>query len=143
MWRVKVGLASERSYSSLLKRAYSKLPKEVYARDRFEVPKPKSEMSGNRTFLYNFREISDRIRRDSTIVLKYLSKELGTSGVIEGDYAVFKGRFSNEPIEKLVRSFVEKEVLCPVCKQPDTRVVREGRIRFLVCDACGAKSSVR
>ena len=113
------------------------------ARDRFEVPQPKSEITGNRTFLYNFKEICGRIRREQDVVLTFLSKELGTSGVVEGEYAVFKGRFDKQSVSNLVNNFVGREVLCPVCKQPDTRAMREGRIRVLVCDACGARTPIK
>ncbi len=136
-------MSTETQYKRFLKKAYKNLPKQVFTSERFEVPAPKSEMVGNRTFLYNFREICDRIRRDQSTVLKFLSKELGTSGVIDGDYAVFKGQFNNEAIKTLLDSFISREVLCPVCNKPDTKVVREGRINFLVCEACGAKSSIR
>lgn len=136
-------MTTQTQYEKYLKKAYSQLPEQVSSKDRFEVPKPNSEAVGSRTFIYNFKEICDRIRRDQSQVLKYLSKELGTSGVIDGEYAVFKGRFSKESVMRLVDAFISREVLCPVCNKPDTKIVREGRIDFLVCEACGAKSSIR
>jgi len=33
-------------------------------------------------------------------------------------------------------------VICPVCNRPDTQIVRERRLGFLQCDACGARSSI-
>ena len=136
-------MTTETQYNKYLNKAYSQLPEQVSSEDRFEVPQPKSEAVGNRTFIYNFKEVCDRIRRDQDQVLKYLSKELGTSGVFDGDYAVFKGRFSKDSIKRLIDGFVSREVICPVCNKPDTKIVREGRIDFLVCEACGAKSSIR
>jgi translation initiation factor 2 subunit 2 len=38
---------------------------------------------------------------------------------------------------------LEGYVICPVCKRPDTRIVKEKRLSFLVCNACGAKSSIK
>ncbi|MEM2273205.1 MAG: hypothetical protein QXX56_03185, partial [Candidatus Bathyarchaeia archaeon] len=34
-------------------------------------------------------------------------------------------------------------VNCPICKRPDTKIIKEKRFNFLVCEACGAKSPVR
>jgi translation initiation factor 2 subunit 2 len=34
-------------------------------------------------------------------------------------------------------------VICPICKRPDTKIVKERRFHFLICEACGAKSSIR
>jgi translation initiation factor 2 subunit 2 len=38
---------------------------------------------------------------------------------------------------------MEGFVTCPVCKRPDTKIVKEKRLSFLVCNACGAKSSIK
>jgi len=29
------------------------------------------------------------------------------------------------------------------CKRPDTKLVKEKRLSFLVCNACGAKSAIK
>jgi len=133
----------EETYKKFLDRALSQLPPEVSRKDRFEIPEPVSSVSGNRTILYNLKEICDRLRRKREHLLKYLSKELATSGNIDGTHTVFQGRFDNATIRKLIERYVQEFVYCPTCHQPDTRIVREDRYNFLVCDACGARSSVK
>ena len=51
----------------------------------------------------------------------------------------------NEMIEIPIFSmrYLEGYVVCPVCKRPDTKIVKEKRLSFLVCNACGAKSSIK
>ena len=34
-------------------------------------------------------------------------------------------------------------VECPTCQSPDTKVEKENRISFLICEACGAKSTIK
>jgi translation initiation factor 2 subunit 2 len=46
-------------------------------------------------------------------------------------------------MEKKLESYVKGYVLCKECKKPDTKLIREDRITFLKCDACGAKSPVK
>jgi len=133
----------EREYERLLSKARSSLPPSIFKKDRFELPKPDVLVSGNTTTLRNFKEICDRLRRSQDSVLKFLSGGLGTSGTTDGSRAVFKGRFGTESIEQLINRYIRYFVLCPVCDQPDTKVVKQGRFRFIVCDACGAKSPVR
>lgn len=133
----------EDDYEKLLDRARSELPPEVLKRKRFELPRPTSFVSGNRTVLHNFKEVCDRLRRDQGHLLKFLSKELATAGTINGTRAVFQGKFDVRSMERLVDRYAREFVLCPVCHQPDTRIVREDRFYFLVCDACGARSSIR
>jgi translation initiation factor 2 subunit 2 len=130
-------------YKELLKRGRSQLPPEVFERKRFEVPKPRSLTVGMRTVVHNFKEICDAFNRDPQHLLRYLSREMATAGTINGVRAIFQGKFSEDTIERLVQHYASAFVICPVCKRPDTRIVREKRLSFLVCEACGAKSSVR
>ena len=133
----------EKEYERLLDKARSALPPGLFKRERFELPKPEVIVFGNRTVLLNFKVICDRLRRSQSSVLRFLSGGLGTSGMIDGSRVVFKGRFRAGSIEQLIDRYIRYFVLCPVCGKPDTRIVKEGRFRFLVCDACGAKSSLR
>ena len=133
----------EKEYEKLLSKARSSLPPSVLKKERFKLPNLEFLVSRNKTILRNFKEICDRLRRSQGSVLKFLSGGLGTSGTIDGPRAVFKGRFRTESVGQLIDRYIRYFVLCPVCGQPDTKIVKEGRFRFLVCEACGAKSSVR
>ncbi len=134
---------SEGNYRKLLDRAIAQLPPESLKKDRFEIPKPVSSISGNRTVLFNLKDICDRLKRDRSHFLKYLAGELATSGTIDGNRAIFQGNFDNKTLEQLVERYVSEFVLCPVCHQPDTKISRKDRVYFLVCEACGASSSIR
>lgn len=134
---------SEAEYEKWLDRGYGKLPKTTLKKERFEIPEVKSFIVGNRTFIKNFRQICGLINREEQHLLRFLARELATAGNIEGEQAVFQGKFNEALIRRLVEDYVKEYVICPVCRSPDTKIVREGRFRFLVCEACGAKSSVR
>ncbi|MCW3977289.1 MAG: translation initiation factor IF-2 subunit beta [Candidatus Bathyarchaeota archaeon] len=130
-------------YNELLERARSQLPPDVSERKRFEVPKPRSITIGMKTFVQNFKEICDALNRDPQHLLRYLSREMATAGTLSGSRAVFQGRFRYDTIERLIQHYTVVFVTCPVCKRPDTRIVKEKRLSFMVCEACGARSSVR
>lgn len=130
-------------YKELLKRARSQLPPDVLERKRFEVPKPRSITIGMKTIIRNFKDICDALNRDPQHLLRYLSREMATAGTLNGSRAVFQGRFRYDTIERLVQHYTVVFVTCPVCKRPDTKIVKEKRLSFMVCEACGAKSSVR
>jgi translation initiation factor 2 subunit 2 len=134
---------AEERYTELLDKALSQLPSDVAQKERFELTEPSSSIMGNRTILYNLKEICDRLRREREHLLTYLSKELATAGSLDGTSAVFQGRFNNATIKRLIERYAQEFVFCEVCNKPDTRLVKDGRYTFLVCDACGAKSSVK
>jgi translation initiation factor 2 subunit 2 len=130
-------------YEELLKRAMEKLPKTMEKRERFEVPKIVCEASGNKTVLKNFGEILTVLRRDSGHLAKYLSKELATSAPVQDNALIFQGKISREILQKKIDDYVKEFVRCKECGNPDTKFVKEGRIHFLVCEACGAKKPMR
>jgi translation initiation factor 2 subunit 2 len=130
-------------YEELLNRVYSKLPEKVLRRERFNVPKVRRSYEGNKTVIHNFKEIIDKLNRDQQHIYKYLVKNLGTAGVIQGSKLVLHGVFSTEEIEEVIEEYVKDYVICPECKSPDTHIEKEGRISYLQCDACGARHSLR
>jgi len=133
---------AEMNYEKLLERAHSQLPPGAFKFDRFEIPRPICLIVGNRTLVTNFKEICDRLRRDQTHLLRFLARELATAGTVEGVRAVFQGKFGSTIIERLIERYVQEFVRCTVCGQPDTKIVREDRIHFMICEACGAKSPI-
>ncbi|QHN08397.1 translation initiation factor IF-2 subunit beta [Methanothermobacter sp. THM-2] len=130
-------------YEKLLERAIEQLPPEVFETKRFEVPKAYSVIQGNRTFIQNFREVADALNRDPQHLLKFLLRELGTAGNLEGGRAILQGKFTHFLINERIADYVNKFVICHECNRPDTRIIREGRISLLKCEACGAKAPLK
>ncbi|MBS7657207.1 translation initiation factor IF-2 subunit beta [Candidatus Bathyarchaeota archaeon] len=131
------------NYEKMLDEAYSKLPREVSKHERFEIPKISCTTFGARTIFYNFKEVCDILNRDPVHVLRYLSKEMATAGVIDENRAIFQGKFELETCTQILKRYVNEFVICPVCKRPDTKIVKEKRLFFLVCEACGARSPIK
>ncbi|WP_409199837.1 translation initiation factor IF-2 subunit beta [Methanobrevibacter sp. DSM 116169] len=130
-------------YENLLTRAIDQLPPEVFEHKRFKIPKAYSDIQGNRTFIKNFKEVSERLNRDPQHVLKFLLRELGTAGNLEGGRAILQGKFTHYLINERLEEYVEKYVICQECNRPDTKIIREGRISILKCEACGAKAPLK
>ncbi|MGC8998622.1 MAG: translation initiation factor IF-2 subunit beta [Candidatus Bathyarchaeia archaeon] len=130
-------------YEALLKRARSQLPEITSKRERLEIPNLHYTVVGMRTIIHNFKEIAEILNRDPQHILKFLTGELATAAIMQESRVIFQGKFPRETIERLLQRYMETFVICPVCKRPDTKIVKEKRLSFLVCEACGAKSSVR
>jgi translation initiation factor 2 subunit 2 len=130
-------------YESLLNKAYEKLPKIEEHIDRFKIPIVETMIQGNQTIIKNFSQITEILRRDSSHILKFLAKELATPAGLDGARAIFQSKISQKMIQQKLEIYVNDYVLCRECKRPDTKLIKEGRITFLKCEACGAKSSVK
>ncbi len=131
-------------YEKLLKKVQDKISEtRKVSGSRFELPKVDIMWQGNRTFFRNFAEFPKLLRRDHEKILQYLSKEFATPAQYAGDKAVFVGKKEPHEFTSLLERYVKEYLECPTCKSPDTRVERANRVNFLVCEACGAKSSLK
>ena len=131
------------SYEKLLERGMKKIPKPSGSGGRFQIPKARVLNQGMKTIIANFLEISGALRREPNHLMKFLLKELATSGEISGKAAEFTGRFPPSLIDKKIEIYVKGRVLCQECGKPDTKLIRRDRLEFLKCDACGAKHPVK
>jgi translation initiation factor 2 subunit 2 len=127
----------------MLDEALKQVPKVSSEEGRLKVPEPDVETVGNRTTLRNLKEIANALNRKPNHLMKYLLRELGTAGNLEGTRGVFQGRFWKSALRERIDRYVEEFVICRECGKPDTEIVKEERIHMLKCEACGAKSSVR
>nr|WP_321496651.1 translation initiation factor IF-2 subunit beta [uncultured Methanolobus sp.] len=130
-------------YEALLDRAIANLPDMETTDARFVIPEPKIMVEGKTTILDNFNNIADVLNREPDHVMKYLTREMGTAGKIEGLRAVFQGRFSKEQIQSNIEAYVEEFVMCSECGRPDTQLTKMDRVLVLKCAACGAHRPVK
>ncbi|WP_340819406.1 translation initiation factor IF-2 subunit beta [Methanolobus sp. WCC4] len=130
-------------YEALLDRAIANLPDKETTDARFVIPEPKIMVEGKTTILDNFNNIADVLNREPDHVMKYLTREMGTAGKIDGSRAVFQGRFSKEQISSNIEAYVEEFVMCSECERPDTQLMKMDRVLVLKCAACGAHRPVK
>ena len=131
-------------YEKLLERIDGERSKNSAEIDsRFELPPVDVMWEGQRTYLRNFSDFPKILRRDSAKLLQYLSKEFAVPAERIGDSAMFVGRRDPDDFTRLLKIYVNEYIMCPTCKSPDTRTEKEKRISFLICEACGAKSTIK
>jgi len=131
------------NYEELLEEAHKKIKKVDNTESRFEIPKIEGHFEGKKTILTNFLQIASHIRRKPEHFQKFILRELATSGNIEGDRLILNNKIPSAKINSKIEDYVKEFVLCKECKKPDTELIKEDRLTFIHCLACGAKHSVR
>lgn len=111
--------------------------------ERFELPKVKGYFEGKKTIITNFSQVADHIRRDHNHFQKFLLRELATSGHRDGERLILNIKVPSAKINQKIEEYAKEFVLCRECKKPDTELIKENRLSFIHCLACGAKHSVR
>lgn len=132
-----------KTYEEMLKEAREKIPEEISKKERLEIPEPQIIIQGNRTFITNFLEVANTIRRDPKHLSKFLFRELAKAGHIDGNRLILQGKVQRILIEKKINTYMKEFVFCRECGKPDTHIEKGDRMYFLKCEACGAKQVIR
>ncbi|KAJ1978529.1 translation initiation factor eIF-2 beta subunit [Dimargaris xerosporica] len=136
------------SYSELLGRFFKLLrqnnPELVGEKKRYSLMAPQVAREGNKkTIFVNIADMAKRMHRQLDHLIQFLFAELGTSGSVDGSQRlVIKGRFSQAQIENVIRRYISEYVTCKTCKSYETILIKENRLFFLQCEACGSTRSV-
>lgn len=131
------------NYEKLLDKAYKDVKVVAKGSDRFEIPKVQGHVTGNSTFISNFGQIADYIRRDVKHLEKFLLKELAVYGRTEGGRLILKTKLNSDKVNEKIEKYAKEFVICPVCGKPDTEVVSEKGVKIKHCMACGANSPIK
>jgi translation initiation factor 2 subunit 2 len=131
-------------YKRLLKEARKELPESVFEKERFEIPKVRGHIQGNRTVISNFLQIASALGREPEHMLKYVLRELATPGEIKKSETVIIGaKVPASRINEKIRQYANDYVFCYECGKPDTKMEKEKSVVFVRCLACGARHPVR
>lgn len=133
----------EMDYEKLLEKAYSDLPERKETAERFEIPKIRGHIQGNKTIVTNFHQIAQFLGRPVDHMLKFILKELATPGTLAKNGVIFGTKIPASRINEKIEKYVEEFVICKECGKPDTKLVKEDKYLFKKCLACGAKQSAR
>lgn len=140
-------MSKREEYERLLDRALQQVASHPsVAGDRSTSVEPAMAARGRRkgkTVVSNFTTLAKAFNRDPPHLARFIFKESARSGTIQGERLTIQGRMSYDELRRLLDLYEKEFVRCPVCSSPDTKLVKEKRFRFLLCEACGAKSSVR
>lgn len=132
-----------KNYDEMLKEGMDKIPEITVNSERFELPRPRVTVQGNQTFITNFEEICNKLRREKKHVAKYLFKELAIPGHVDNSRLILQGKAPSSLIQKKLDNYLKDYVQCKECERPDTRLEKSGRLTIMVCEACGSKQNVK
>ena len=130
-------------YKKLLDKARKSLPEGIHSAERFEIPKIRGHIQGNRTILSNFHQIADALHRPPEHLLKYVLKQLATPGELKKSAVIIGSKRSASRINDAIRQYAKEFVICIECGKPDTKLEKEGNVTYMICLACGVRFPVK
>ena len=136
--------AESMEYRKMLEQVRKGLPEVVFEKERFEIPKAKGHMQGNKTVVNNFLQIASTLRRDPNHLLKYVLKELAAPGEVKKSGSlIFGTKIQASRLNIKIRQYAHEFVLCSECGKPDTKIEKEGDFLYMKCTACGARHPIK
>ena len=131
-------------YKQLLEEAIKKLPETAGIKtERFEIPKVRGHIQGNKTVVTNFNQMVNSLSCYSQHFLKYLLKELATPGKYDGKLLELGRKLKSSFINEKIKQYAEGYVLFKTCGKPDTTIVKNEGVDYLKCTPCGAQHPVK
>lgn len=100
---------------------------------RYKMPTPKVTYCRGKTQVTNANLIAKAIFRQPTQVNAWLKKALNTSGIVVNGVIHLAGQHQKDKILKQLLHYVQKDVLCKGCQNPESDLLN-GRRK---CRACG------
>ena len=130
-------------YENMLDKLYENLPKKKKGTERFEMPILISFIHGKQTIIKNIHEAASKLRRDPQHLLKYIMKDLGTSGNLEANRSIMQGKFKDSLINSRLKNYIEEYVICKECGKPDTELITFEGMKYKRCEVCSARAPVK
>jgi translation initiation factor 2 subunit 2 len=131
-----------KSYEELLDQAKENLPEDIVEASRFNIPKVRGHIEGNKTIISNFNEIADTLGRKQKHLLKYVLKEVGAPGEVVKNRVIIGTKIAASRVNEAIKGYAEDFVFCRECGKPESKLSKEGSVTILKCQACGAQYPV-
>ena len=117
---------------------------------RYKMPRLMGKVEGRgngiKTVVVNIVDLGAALHRDPDEVLKFMGCELGAQiiWIPEQERGIVNGAHADEALQALVHLYVDKFVLCPTCKYPETSYKFKLKRDYIyhTCKACGAKDGL-
>jgi translation initiation factor 2 subunit 2 len=129
---------------SLVDRAYAELEKVSNSGlSKISISKPEVVYNNRKTYVGNFVKICDDLNRNRNEVQKYFDAELGSTTSIDSNGCLIaNGRFTQNGMMNIFGSYIKNYVSCTECSSCNTKIVKETRISYLVCNKCMTKKAL-
>ncbi len=90
-------------------------------------------LPNNTTHIININEISKSLNRNSSDIISFMKKELKSGG----SKNFLSGTWSKNKLIEILKKYINENVLCSNCGNPETEYIIKKKNKMLACKACG------
>jgi translation initiation factor 2 beta subunit (eIF-2beta)/eIF-5 len=101
---------------------------------RYKRPVSIVENKTGKTIITNIDAIAKSLHTKTSYILYFIQLEKSTSITNKNE---IKTILSNMEIENFINQFIDKYILCDICKYPELVTQKSGKKLYFSCNACG------
>jgi translation initiation factor 2 beta subunit (eIF-2beta)/eIF-5 len=109
------------------------------------VPPIVDRYGTTKTMWHNFNDICLTLNRMHEHVLLFYTVELGSECNLDSARKlIILGKFNIHKITSILKTYIVRYVICPACKNTDTKLERDptSRLYSIICPRCHASTPV-
>lgn len=125
-----------KSPDSYLKVSY--VDESTFGAENLVVNSVVTHFGKQKSVFVNFNEISSILHRDPKHLYSFILAQLGTSGTVDGNQLIIKGRYQSIHLNSVLNRYIKEFVTCNECDSQETNINKT----HLTCDSCGSERSV-
>jgi len=122
---------------------------------RYKMPKLEINVCGAskmiRTYLTNIEAVAKAINRPSIYLIKFFGQQLNKNTTVckekTNEKSFISGKVEEKVLQQLCMEFIEKYVLCKLCKNPETEMFSDGKKKkkklYMKCISCGETKEIK
>lgn len=127
----------------LIDKLYTELNNNLSANKSLTLERLDISCANKKTAISNFRSICAKLNREEYEVKTYFEKELLATITINSDGClIITGMFKQPGIYKVLNNYIKEFVTCKECNSCDTKIIKENRVMFMVCNRCLSKKAL-
>jgi len=103
---------------------------------RYKMEKVNITKEKTKIVFTNIDKIAKELDRTSQEIVSFLKKFFGTSFTYSDGKANTTKQLSQEELQNAIYEFIEINILCRKCNNPETEIVEEKNKKIMRCKAC-------
>ena len=132
------------TYDFLLKRFYE-LKSEKIKKITIKAPKI-VRISTKKICWINFIIFCKEINREESHIKNFIDLEINAktvSSINKEGHLIINAILKEEQITTIITRYLNEFLRCKSCKKFDTKIIKENKIKFIECNGCKAKISIK
>lgn len=110
--------------------------------NKLVFPKAILSHSPTKTYIENFQQICDHIKREPNLFINFIKEEINCEVTMVNDKIIIHMKFPEKKFNSIYSKFIKKFVVCNSCGSSNTNVFKNQRLLINECNDCRSRFTI-